>query len=185
MTRRATGELGRRPDFVFDPQPGADLRLILRSDPIHVKYLISRPEHLFGLPMAVEAPLHQQGVGLKNQRHLVNFSVTRRAANAFIDMNAVIEIDEIRQMVHPDPLDGFIASIALTDWLKVGGSAEQNRMAVHTNLRWGNPCIRGGFHARVAVSAVDPVVADMVFVAKLHRLRLRDELTGHVRRTGG
>jgi len=96
MTRRATGELGRRPDFVFDPQPGADLRLSLRSDPIHVKYLISRPEYLFGLPMAVEAPLHQQGVGLKNQRHLVNFSVTRRAANAFIDMNAVIEIHEIR-----------------------------------------------------------------------------------------
>jgi len=88
-------------------------------------------------------------------------------------------------MVHLDPLDGFIASIALTDRLKVGGSAEQNRMAVHTNLRWGNSCIRGGFHARVAVSAVDPVVADMVFVAKLHRLRLRDELTGHVRRTGG
>ena len=185
MTRRATGELGRRPDFVFDPQPGADLRLILRSDPIHVKYLISWPEHLFGPAMAVEAPLHQQGVGLKNQRHLVNFSVTGRAANAFIDVNAVIEIDEIRQMVHPDPLDGFIASIALTDRLKVGGSTEQNGMAVHASFRWGNPCIRGGFHARVAVSAVDPVVADVVFVAKLHRLRLRDELIGQVRRTGG
>ena len=74
--------------------------------------------------MAVQAPLHQQGMGLEDQRHLVDLPVARRAAYALVDVNAVIKIDEIGQAVNFDPLDGFIAAIALADGLEVGPIVE-------------------------------------------------------------
>jgi len=182
-----SGTIREAPDLVFFHQPRPQRALVLRGliRIVDLEDILPRPDVTFRMPMAIQAPFHLQALCAPSQRHGPHGTVARGAAYSLVHMNAVVEIDEIRQTVHLDPLDGFIASIALTDWVKVGGSTEQNRMAVHTNLRWGNSRISGGFHARVAVSAVDPVVADMVFVAKLHRLRLRDELIGHVRRTGG
>ena len=44
---------------------------------------------------------------LNMQRHLIHLPVAGRAANAFIDVNAVIEIDEVREIVYPGPVDRF------------------------------------------------------------------------------
>ena len=44
--------------------------------------------------------------------------VAGRAANAFVDVNAVVEIDEIRQIVHARPFDRFAARPAFADWLR-------------------------------------------------------------------
>src|SRR5258708_218848 len=95
-----------------------------RCLPVHIKNLVFRAEDPLGIAMAVQAPLHQQRVGLEYQRHLVDLPVARRAAYALVDMNAVIEINEIGQTVNFDPLDGFIAAIALADRLEVGGIVE-------------------------------------------------------------
>src|SRR6266536_2918257 len=95
MTGRAVGQLGRCPNLVLFLQFGADFRLIVRGLPVHVKNLVLRPQRLLGVPVAVHAPLHQQSVGLKNQRHLVDLPMARRAADPFIDMNAVTEMHRL------------------------------------------------------------------------------------------
>src|SRR5258708_1847329 len=124
MTGRAARQLDRCPNLVLFPQLGADFGLIVRGLPVHIENLIFRAENLLRVAMALHAPLHQQRVGLEYQRHLVDLPVARRATNALVDMNAVIEIDEIGQTVNFDPLDGFIAAIALADRLEVGGIIE-------------------------------------------------------------
>ena len=65
--------------------------------------------------MAVQTPLHQQRRSLKNQRHLVNGAVARATTNAFVDVNAVIEINEVGKTMDLYPLDRPIGAIALAD----------------------------------------------------------------------
>ena len=120
MTGRAAGQLGRCPNLVLFPQPGADFGLIIGSLPVHIENLIFGAENLLGISMAIQAPLHQQRIGLKHQRHLVDLPMARRAAHALIDMNAVIEIDKIGQAMNFDPLNRFITAIALANGLEVG-----------------------------------------------------------------
>src|SRR6266487_2427142 len=182
MTGRAVGQLGRYPNLVLFLQFGADFRLIVRGLPVHVKNLVLRPQRLLGVPVAVHAPLHQQSVGLKNQRHLVDLPMARRAADPFIDMNAVIEIDEIGQAVHFVPLDRFVGAKALANRFKIGRAIEKHRVAVHAGLRRRNPGNRGRFHAGMTVTAVNAVIADVMLVAELHRLLPVDVLLRHVRR---
>jgi len=105
MTGRAACQLDRCPKVVRLSQLGADFRLIVRRLPIHIENLIFGPENRLGIAVAIDAPLHQQGVGLEDQRHLVDLPVTRGTAHALVDMNAVIEIDEISQAMNFDPLD--------------------------------------------------------------------------------
>src|SRR6266849_716486 len=97
-------------------------------------------------------------------------------------MNAVIEIDEIGQAVHFDPLNGFIAAIALANGLEVGRIIEKHRMAVHAGLRGRDAGNSGSFHSGMTVAAVDAVVADMMLVAELHRLLTGNVLPRHVGR---
>src|SRR6266849_1757636 len=97
-------------------------------------------------------------------------------------MNAVIEIGEIRQTVNFDPLNGFIAAIALANGLEVGRIIEKHRMAVHAGLRGRNAGNSGSFHAGMTVAAVDAVVADVMLVAELHRLLTGNVLPRHVGR---
>ena len=72
MTGRATGELNCRSDLVFRGQLFADFFLIRGGFPIHVEDLVLRANVLFGIAVAVKAPLHGQGRGLKDKRHLVD-----------------------------------------------------------------------------------------------------------------
>src|SRR5229473_1478462 len=106
-----------------------------------------------------------------------------RATHALADMNAVIEIYEISQAVNFDPLDVFVAAIAFADRLKVGRIIEKHRMAVHAGLRRWDAGNGRGFHAGMTVAAIDAVVADVMFVAELHRLLTGNVLPRHIGRT--
>jgi len=182
MTGRAARQLGRGPKVVRLSQLCADFRLIIRSFPVHVENLVFRAKDLFGTAMAIEAPLHQQRVGLEYQRHLIDLPVAGRATNALVDMNAVIEVDEISQAVNFDPLDGFVAAIAFANGLEVGSVVEQHRMAVHAGFCRRNAGHGGSFHTGMTVAAVNAVVADVMFVAELHRLLTGNVLPRHIGR---
>src|SRR5260370_2037427 len=156
-------------------QLSTDFRLIIGSFPIHIENLIFGAENRLGISMALHTPLHQQRICLQYQRHLIDLPVASRAAHTFVDMNAVIEINEIGQAMNFDPLDGLVAAIALANGLEVRRSVEENRMAIHAGLRRRDTGHGGSFDAGMAVAAVDAVIADVVFMAELHWL-----LTGGV-----
>ncbi len=105
MTRRAICQFFGRADLSLRSKPFPDFRLISGSFPIHVENLIERPQRLFGIAVAAQAPLHQQGRRLKHQRHLIDGAVTRGTADTLVDVNAVIEIHEIGEAVNLYPLD--------------------------------------------------------------------------------
>jgi hypothetical protein len=182
MTRRAAGQLGRGPNLVLFPQLGADFRLIVGSLPVHIENLILSAKNWLGIAVAFHAPLHKQGVGLEDQRHLIDLPVASRAAHALIDMNAVIEISKIGQAVNFDPLDRFIAPVALANRFEVGGSVVEHGMAVHAGLGWRNAGHGGSLHAGMTVAAVDAVIANVMLVAELHRLLTRNVLPRQIRR---
>ena len=133
--------------------------------------------------MAVQAPLHEQRVGLEYQRHLVDLPVARRAAHALIDMNAVVEIYKIGQAVNFDPLDGFVAAIAFANRFEVGRIIEQHRMAVHAGFCRRDARNGGSFHSGMTVATVNAVVADVMLVAELHRLLTGNVLPRHIGRS--
>ena len=133
--------------------------------------------------MAVDAPLHQQRVGLEHQRHLIHATMTGRTAYALIHMNAVVEIHEIGKAVNLDPLDGFTRAVAFAHRLQIVRILEEDGMAVHAGFRGRDTWKSGGLHAGMAIPAIDSIVSDMMFVAELHWLFARDVLAGHIRRT--
>ena len=64
--------------------------------PTHIGNLIVWPQIFLRIAVAIETPAHGQLFGLKHKGHLINLPVTRRAADALIHVNAVVEIYEIR-----------------------------------------------------------------------------------------
>src|SRR6266536_431654 len=96
------------------------------------------------------------------------------AAHALVDMNAVIEIDEARQVVHPRPLQRLPGAKTFTHRLQNRALSPDLRVAVHADLGGRNAGERGLFHRGVAISAINAVVTDVMFVAELDRLAARD-----------
>ena len=70
--------------------------------------------------MAIDTPLHVERRSLENQRHLIHGAVAGGAADALIDVNAVVEINVVGQAVHSHPLDGLIGAETFADRLQIG-----------------------------------------------------------------
>jgi hypothetical protein len=180
MTRRATLQLPYTLNLVFRRQALADFRLIRGSFPVHIENLITRAQYRFRIAMTVQAPMHEQRRSLKHQRHLINFAVTRRAANALIHVNAVIEINVIREAMYAHPLDGFVGAITLADRLQVADVIEQDGMAIHAGFCGRDAGGGGGFHSRMAIATINAIIANVMFVTELNGLLARDVLVSQI-----
>lgn len=116
--------------------------------------------------MAVEAPFHVQGHGAPRERHFVNGSVASRAAHTLADMDAVVEISEIREAIDPVPLNGTSVAIAFSHRFEHGTSCPDLRVTVHAGgCRW-HARKRAHFHRRMTITAIDAEACDVVFVAE-------------------
>ncbi len=130
--------------------------------------------------VAVEAPLHLEGLFLPCEGHLIDTAVAGRAPDALVHVCAVVEVDEIGQVVDPRPFDGLVGPEARPHRLEGRALAPDLGMAVHARLGGWDAGVRGPLHRRVAVAAVDPEPADVVRVAERHGLRPRLVGTRHV-----
>lgn len=175
MTGRTAGQLSGGPDVPLLSELLADFFLIRRRFPIHVVNLVERPQNLLRIAVAIDAPFHQQRIGLENQRHLIDGTVAGRASHALVHVDAVIEVREIGKPVHFYPADRSVGSIALANRFEVPCVVKENRVAIHAGFCRRNSSRLGSFHGRVAVAAVDAIVPHVMFVAELYRL-----LTGNV-----
>jgi len=180
MTRGTALELAKAWNIIFSRQAFPDFRLIRRGLPIHIENLVARPQHRFRIAVAIQAPMHQQRAGLKHQGHLVYLAVAGRAANAFVNVNAVIEINVVRQPMYAHPFNRFIGSIAFPNGLEISGIVEQNRMAVHARFRRRNSRGGGGLNRGMTIAAIDTIIADVMFVAELNRLLAGDVLVRQI-----
>ena len=120
--------------------------------------------------MAFQTPFHLQRRLLPGQRHLVHPAMTGFAAYALIHVNAVIEINEIRQIMHPRPRDRGIVAKARSNRLERRAGVPDLRMTVHASFGRRNIGEPRSLHRRMAVTTVQPHVTHMVGVAEWHRL---------------
>ena len=131
--------------------------------------------------MAIEAPFHVECFGLPGEWHLVDRPVAGGAANAFVDVDAVIEEDEVGQVVHAGPAKRFIANKAVAHGRKHRGIGPELGMAGHARFGGGQAGEGGVFDGGVAVAAVNPQARSVVLVTERDRLLPRLIDTGRVR----
>src|SRR5581483_11727966 len=113
MTCRATGQAL---NVVFLYELSSKLALVGGWCIAHLKHFFFGTNKHSGVAMAVQAPRHGEILGLPHQRHTVHAAVTGFTTDPFVYVNAVIEINELRQVVHPGPFDRFAAAVTLAYW---------------------------------------------------------------------
>src|SRR5688572_9397068 len=109
VTRRA---IGVRLDAVFLHQLRPELRLRGRRPVAHRKDLAPRAHEALRVAVTVEAPLHLQRVLLQHQRHLIDPAMARFATHPLLHVDAVVEVNEIRQVVNPNPAQRLVVAEA-------------------------------------------------------------------------
>lgn len=102
------------------------------------------------------------------------------AAHTLVDVNAVIEIDEARQVVHPRPLQRFSGPETFAHRLQNRALGPDLGVATHADFGGRNTGERRLFHRGVAISTVDAVVTDMMFVTERYWLHPRHADLGHI-----
>src|SRR6185369_12200433 len=85
-------------------------------------------------------------------------------------MNAVIEINEVGKIVHSSPLDRLARPPAFADRLEIRAVRPDLRMAIHTGLSRRNACVGKLLDGGVAVTAIDAVISDVMFMTELNGL---------------
>src|SRR5439155_9272729 len=112
------------------------------------------------------APVHEQGFVLIGKRHLVDAAVAGHAADSFVNVNVVVEVDELGQIVNALPGNRFPGAITGPDRLQHGTAEPDFLMAVHARLGRWNAGKRRILHRRMAVAAVNAELADVMLVAE-------------------
>src|SRR5262245_26932512 len=105
--------------------------------------------------MTVQTPLHVQTVLPPCQGHLVHLAMTRDTAHTLIDVDAVIEIDEIRKAIHPIPFDGSVTAETRSDGLEHRGIGPNLRVTIHAGFCRRQSRKRTLLNRGVTVTAVD------------------------------
>lgn len=132
------------------------------------------------IAVTIEAPLHLEWLSLEGERHLIDPAVTCDARNTAIDMNRVIEKDIVRNLCASIPANWLSARETLAHGGENRRPGIEVRVAGHAGLcRW-KTCFRADLHLIVTISAIDAVIADMVFVAEGNRLVAWPSDPGHI-----
>jgi hypothetical protein len=159
-------------DFLMPLLIGAFFPSLRR--PRHGEHLFLGPDELLRVAMTLEAPFHIQRRDLISQRHQIDSSVTSRTPDAFVHVNAVIEIDEIGKVVNSRPLDRLARAPALSDRFQIRAVRPDLRMAVHAGPGRRNPGKRELLHRRVTIAAIYSVIANVVLMTELNGLLARN-----------
>ncbi len=102
--------------------------------------------------------------------HSLDVAMTRRAAHPGSDVNAVIEVDELRKLVNPDPVKRLTAPGALADERQARTLPRNELVTIHTDLRLRDRSERRDFDLGVAVTTIDLQLTGMKAMAEGHWL---------------
>lgn len=181
MTGRAAGQNFDAANVIALDELAAESCLIGRRLPSYIEYFFARPQELFRLAMAVEAPFHLQGLSLPQKRHAVDTAVASCAADAFLHVYTVIEVGKVGEIVHPRPADRRAVLETVAHRFQHIAARPYLRVAVHAGGRGRNAGKSRCFNRGVAVAAIDAETGDVMLVAERYRLRSRHIDFGDVR----
>src|SRR5690242_20875102 len=102
--------------------------------PIKIRNLVFRPQEIFRVAMAFQAPSHAHRLSIVNLGHVIDLAVTTGATNSAIYVGGVIVENVVRQAMDPDPIDRTAILPALAHRLELRIVLLHLSMAVHANL---------------------------------------------------
>src|ERR1051326_4984868 len=105
---------------------------------------------------------------------MIDPAVARRTTDALRDVNRVIEVSEVRQIVHTHPLERLAGFETGPHRFEIRTVRPNLLMTVHADLRSSNTRGRRSLNRGVTVTTVDDVIADVVFMAELNWLLALD-----------
>src|SRR5262249_54032034 len=123
-----------------------------------------------GISVAIETPFHVQAGGLAHQRHLIDAAMAAFATDPFGDVNAVIEIDEIRYVINARPGERLALLPAFTHRRKQRAVPPDNRVAADAGLGRWHAGKRRRLDAGMAIATVESQTAHMMIVTERHGL---------------
>ena len=103
--------------------------------------------------VTIEAPAHRERRRLLDLVHLGDCAVTLLAGDLRQQMPAVIEVDEIRKVVHLDPADRPLLQHRFAEFLQLSRLPGEQRVTVHADVGGRNPGMPALSCAGVAIEA--------------------------------
>src|SRR5439155_5815837 len=119
-----------------------------------------------GMAMAIQTPSHVERVGAPRDRHITHRTVAGGAADAFVHMDAVIEIDKLGQGVDSCPAKRAVRLKTRAHRVEHGSVHPDLGVASHTGSGRRESGKGRPFHRCVAISTVDAKLAGMMFMAE-------------------
>jgi len=162
--------------MVFLDQPLSQCALIFLWLPIHTEDELAWPDEPFRRAMALQAPLHLQGLRLPHQWHAVHPAMTGDTPNALVQVNTVVEVDKIWQIMYSRPDQRLPGAKALPHGGKKGTLSPDMGVTVHAGFSGWNPSKGTHFHGSVTIAAVNTQSTHMMLVAELYWLLADDTL---------
>lgn len=126
-------------DVVFLDQPLPERELILGRLILHAVDIFARPDETLRRAVAFKTPVHVQRGHAPGERHLIDAAMAGGATDSLAHVNAVIEINEARQIVDPRPFNRLAGAETFPDRRQRGTLRPDLRMAVHADLGRRNP----------------------------------------------
>ena len=171
MARGAVGQTSVRGNVIVDDEVAAGFQQVggvVLGGVVGVgdEHVGAGPHEMGRIAMAREAPFHLEAGVLEHEWHFGDLSVAGGAADAFVDVDAVIEVDEIREVVDTCPFHGGLGAPAFADRLKHGCVGPDFRVAGHAGLGGWNAGEAGIFHGRMAIATIKTKAFDMVFMTE-------------------
>lgn len=147
------------------------LRIILK-----IIDFLQRAEVLFRSLVAIKAPRHRLALCLIDDFHLIDVAVAALAGNSAIHVSGMVEINVIRRLVNPDPLDRLAVVAGIADIHRLMKRRELR--AVFLNVLVAVPAgisrryvrMAGNIDERVTIPTVETELIDVDFVRKWDRL---------------
>src|SRR5262249_25632117 len=116
-------------------------------------------------------------------RHLIDTAVAGGAAHAFLDVDAVVEVDEVGEVVDADPGERLVVRVvfvALSDLVGQRAAGPDLVVAVDAGGGGRDTGGTGPIGRGVAVAAVDAQAGDVMLMAEGHGLLAGDADAGGV-----
>jgi len=130
----------------------------------------SWPQPRAGIEMTGETELHRHCFGLVGERHSGDRAMAGGAADAFGDVDAVVEIDIVGKVGDSSPDERLVGDEALAHRRKQLRIGPYLRMARHAGVGRRHSRIGRNLHGGVAEAAIDPETPNMMFVTERNRL---------------
>ena len=130
--------------------------------------------------MTGQTPLHVHVRRFPRQRHLIHPAVACFASHAFVDVDAVIEIDKIGKVVDPIPAKRLVLAQAGPYRLEHVAVSPDLFVTVHADRGGGDTGESADFDSIVTIPAIDADSGDMMRMAERNRLIERYSLIRNI-----